>query len=135
MTVLLAFLAACVTAGASIGQTTVARRTSHRTPVSATDLIEGDWRLWGNFASLPIAGYPITFRATGEVISNNIAAMRTWKLDRQRLKIFDAEGKLIYSLKLDRRRRVFYAREDTGGIHIGPAGATLMEVNRAGGRE
>jgi hypothetical protein len=76
--------------------------------ISREDLIDGGWRLGGMiFATMPVGGFPITFRDDGTVLTQNLRSVSTWSLTDGVLRLHDTAGAVYYRFDWLPRKRVF----------------------------
>jgi hypothetical protein len=81
-------------------------------------ILNQKWRLFSLlFPVMPSDGFPIEFRYSGEVVTENLRLVKTWIIDKDRtLNLFDSSGTIIYIFKYDEKEEVFVHTIGNGGM-------------------
>jgi len=81
-------------------------------------ILEQEWRLFSLvFSVMPPDGYTIEFLSSGEVVTKNLAFVKTWSISYDgTLDLFDAQGSRIYIFVYDSREGIFVHTIPNGGM-------------------
>jgi hypothetical protein len=77
-----------------------------------------EWRLFSLiFSVMPSDGFPIEFRASGEVATKNLSLVKTWTIAKNRtLDFYDSSGNKIYIFKYIEKEKIFVHTMSNGGM-------------------
>jgi hypothetical protein len=81
-------------------------------------ILNQEWRLFSLiFSVMPPDGFPIDFRSSGEVVTENLRLVKTWTIYKDRtLDFFDSSGNKIYIFDYDEKEDLFIHTINTGGM-------------------
>jgi hypothetical protein len=81
-------------------------------------ILNQEWRLYSLiFPVMPSDGFPIEFRSSGEVVTENLRLVNTWIIAEDRtLNLFDSSGNKIYIFEYDDKEELFVHTINSGGM-------------------
>jgi hypothetical protein len=81
-------------------------------------ILNQEWRLFSLiFPMMPPEGFPIEFRSSGEVLTENLRLIKTWTISKDRtLNLFDSSGNKIYIFEYDEKEDLFIHTINSGGM-------------------
>jgi hypothetical protein len=81
-------------------------------------ILNQEWKLFSLiFPVMPSDGYPIEFRSSGEVVTENLRLVKTWTIAKNStLNFFDSSGNKIYIFEYDENEEVFVHTISNSGM-------------------